>query len=681
MKKVKGKKVMILLLVVILIIGTIVLIKLGGKHGSTEDAGTEQTVAMKEPEGKVLDLTAEQLKELAEATKDVEAPTVETETEEEAETEEVDPNAVNKGNTVEITVYAQDAEENQEYNCGTLKVTAEQLTELKKAASSTTSEIKGVMTVDSMNFIKDKNLQYIQVKSVQTKYSNTSDGVTIENSQVKFNCPALAAFIQLGGYSAEEALTATEVTLPINYSYEDGKLKIQAVVTDDKGVVRMYNMADYELSSEAFDGSDVKVTLAVEETDDGKNHQFVAKDYVNNVPTGGDIEAYYLKNGSFEVRYYEEADDTTYAEDEFDRIGKYEIYYPKELDNSTDTKKYPVIVMVNGTGACASKYKESFKHFASWGFIVIGNESEWTARGGSADKTLEYLLTLNEDKDSIFYQKADTDNIGIVGHSQGGTGTMNAATIQSHASMYKAVVGLSVASSEVKDPYWGFDETKIQAPTLLLASTGTTDSALAPLEGVTYLYNHIPDSVTKFMARRNDVDHGGMLYSADGYVTAWFMWNLKGDEKAAGAFTGDDAEIYQNKYYQDQKTNLEHSESNPAESKGNLTLNTSDSTVGIPALNFVDSGFTFANEAINAAYSMDQNNKLTIESTTEKFFSAELEAFWKALGLSEVDAKAAATLEMNVTYEVTMNVDRSASVQITAAGHVGDSDKQLDLGT
>jgi len=46
-------------------------------------------------------------------------------------------------------------------------------------------------------------------------------------------------------------------------------------------------------------------------------------------------------------------------------------------------------------------------------------------------------------------------------------------------------------------------------------------------------------------------EHGQMLYSADGYVTAWFMWQLQGDEEAEKAFIGDSPEISNNKLYQD----------------------------------------------------------------------------------------------------------------------------------
>lgn len=48
-----------------------------------------------------------------------------------------------------------------------------------------------------------------------------------------------------------------------------------------------------------------------------------------------------------------------------------------------------------------------------------------------------------------------------------------------------------------------------------------------------------------------------MLYKAQGYVTAWFMWQLQGDEEAAKAFIGEDPEIMSNKLYQDQQINIE----------------------------------------------------------------------------------------------------------------------------
>jgi len=35
------------------------------------------------------------------------------------------------------------------------------------------------------------------------------------------------------------------------------------------------------------------------------------------------------------------------------------------------------------------------------------------------------------------------------------------------------------------------------------------------------------------MTRKKGCEHGQMLYSADGYVTAWFMWQLKNVQNPA----------------------------------------------------------------------------------------------------------------------------------------------------
>ena len=60
----------------------------------------------------------------------------------------------------------------------------------------------------------------------------------------------------------------------------------------------------------------------------------------------------------------------------------------------------------------------------------------------------------------------------------------------------------------------------------------------------------------KVMARRIGMDHDHMMYSAGGYVLAWFRWQLMGDEKAARAFIGDAPELLTNPLYQDQQIDI-----------------------------------------------------------------------------------------------------------------------------
>ncbi len=279
----------------------------------------------------------------------------------------------------------------------------------------------------------------------------------------------------------------------------------------------------------------------------GTTTQMVPKDYTETTPTGGEIEAKYLKMGPYEVSYCEEAVDDTFK--------KYEVYYPTELTDSG--RVYPVVVFANGTGVFGSKYKALFEHLASWGFVVVGNEDSESWNGNSSEKSLAYILEQNENRDSVFYQKIDIDNIGISGHSQGGVAVFNAITEHEHSNYYKTAVALSPTNEEqAVSVKWHYDLSKINIPVMLIAGTkGDFETKLViPLEKMISMYDKL--NVDKIMMRKTGYEHGEMLYQADGYVTAWFMWQLQGDTEAAKAFTGDTPEILTNPLYQDQRMEL-----------------------------------------------------------------------------------------------------------------------------
>lgn len=277
-------------------------------------------------------------------------------------------------------------------------------------------------------------------------------------------------------------------------------------------------------------------------------------DYQEKLETGGAVEAKYLKNGVYETAYYEAAAMMSFE--------KFEIYYPNDMASMS---KLPVVIFVNGTGTGGSKYAALQKHLASWGFITVATEEQNAWSGFSAEMSVRYLELLNtyqeqDGKENVFYGKIDMNKIGITGHSQGGIGVINAITDQKHADIYKAAVILSSTETDMAKAFmWDSDSSLINTNTMMIASTGDFDTAISPLESMQKTYNNITNDVTKVLARRNDCDHGEMLYYADGYVTAWFMWHLQGDEEAAKAFVGDDAEILTNPLYQDQQINLQAS--------------------------------------------------------------------------------------------------------------------------
>ncbi len=291
-------------------------------------------------------------------------------------------------------------------------------------------------------------------------------------------------------------------------------------------------------------------------------NSYKEKNYYKYATPYGEIEKKYTPMGGLDVSYDEYKSDNAYK--------KYEIYYPSEMKDKD--VKYPLVIMSNGTGIKASKYTEVFKHLASWGFVVAGNEDENSRTGASSAATLDYVLKLNEDTGSKFYGKIDTDNIGIAGHSQGGVGAINAVTKQSNGNLYKTVFTASMPSSfwgqeNQLGLEWSYDMSKVNIPCFMVAGTGTFDAGktqnptategqgICPLWGLTENYNTIPDSVMKVMAREKGKDHSDMLRYADGYMTAWFTYHLKG-EATADFFSGENAEIVSNTNWQDLKKNI-----------------------------------------------------------------------------------------------------------------------------
>lgn len=284
--------------------------------------------------------------------------------------------------------------------------------------------------------------------------------------------------------------------------------------------------------------------------------------YYNYLETEKELERGYSKLGDNKVSFKS-------FDANNDVLKEYEIWYPSDLENSD--KKYPLVVIANGTGITASKYKAFFKHLASWGFVVIGNEDENSRSGESSSKSLDYVLKLNQDKNSIFYNKIDTDNIGIGGHSQGGVGTINAVNNWDNGKLYKAMYTASATS-----PFWGqegqlgtdwaYDVTKINIPYFFIAGTEyfdageaisieeTSGQGICPLYAMQDIYSKLPTKY-KVMGRLMDIDHGQTYQKADGYMTAWFMYWLKDDLQAGSIFFDDNAEILVNSNWQDVKIN------------------------------------------------------------------------------------------------------------------------------
>lgn len=286
---------------------------------------------------------------------------------------------------------------------------------------------------------------------------------------------------------------------------------------------------------------------------DGNND--IVESYYLNFKSDAPLEMKHSQLGPYETSYIEFASDN-------ESIGKIRVWYPAKLESGS--KSWPMIMVVNASGTPAASYEPFFPRLASWGFIVIGNEDGQTGNGETASLTLDFML--NMPVDSVLSGKIDYDRMGIIGYSQGGAGAICAVTNYENGARYKAMfTGSAAYPTLAKNMGWEYDVSKVAIPYFMAAGTGKSDDSgndsetsyggVSPLSALTANYNSIADDVPKLRARAAGAEHEQMLMRSDGYMTAWMLYQLTGDEEARTVFLGENAEILHNANWQDVEKN------------------------------------------------------------------------------------------------------------------------------
>lgn len=282
-----------------------------------------------------------------------------------------------------------------------------------------------------------------------------------------------------------------------------------------------------------------------------KNLNAVPGDYYAAVKTDKPLESKYTAMGQYPVCSF-----ATAVQGKAFRQCK--IWYPAELE--TSDKQYPAVIFANGTGIPCSKYEPVFEHLASWGFIAVGSDEESSWSGLGASQSLELLVSLGSDKNSVFYNKVNTEQIGISGHSQGGVAVINAVNTQKGGRMFRSAFGASTTKHELSELLkWPYDISRFSIPYFAAAGTEGSDAGdgkdrntgIAPLWSMIENSARMPAYTPSVRARRKDAFHEQMLCKGDGYMTAWFLYTLTGDIEAKNVFAGKNPELKQNQNWQD----------------------------------------------------------------------------------------------------------------------------------
>lgn len=242
------------------------------------------------------------------------------------------------------------------------------------------------------------------------------------------------------------------------------------------------------------------------------------------------------------------------------------IFRPEELSPFGEKIKLPIIAW--GNGACANSPWEHINFLsevASHGFLVIaiGPMPEEGERGGGRSTAsqlldaIDWAIAQNGDPSSPFYNKVDVTRIAVSGMSCGGLQTLEVApdprvttVVVCNSGIIGGGGGMPGMPALTKDHL-----NKLHTPTLYLLG-GESDIAYNNGMDDYQRINHVPVFVANM-----DVGHGGTYGQPHGgefavVATAWYKWQLKGDQEAGKLFTGTPCGLSQSEIWTVDRKNL-----------------------------------------------------------------------------------------------------------------------------
>jgi predicted alpha/beta-hydrolase family hydrolase len=242
------------------------------------------------------------------------------------------------------------------------------------------------------------------------------------------------------------------------------------------------------------------------------------------------------------------------------------IFRPDELSVFGQKKKLQIIVW--GNGACANSPWEHINFLsevASHGFltIAIGPMPQEGQRGSGRSTSsplidaIDWAIAQNSDKASVLYNKIDVSKIAVSGMSCGGLQTLEVAPdprITTAIVCNSGILGNAGGMPGMPDLKKEHLE-KLHTPTLYLLG-GESDIAYKNGMDDFRRINHIPVFVANM-----EVGHGGTYGQNHGgefakVATAWFKWQLKGDQEAGKLFSGNPCTLSQSTIWKVEKKNL-----------------------------------------------------------------------------------------------------------------------------
>lgn len=227
------------------------------------------------------------------------------------------------------------------------------------------------------------------------------------------------------------------------------------------------------------------------------------------------------------------------------------VFAPQDLSVFGKRKKMPVLVW--GNGACSNSPWEHYKflnEISSHGFLVIATgyipmeDGPYMGSRSTSEQQIQavdWVMAQNQDEDSPFYGRVDTDAIAAAGMSCGGLQTLENSADPRFKTLMIMNSGLFVNPAGAMPGMPMPEKDKLQKITVPVIYILGGPEDIAYGNGMDDYYRLT--AVAAFAANY-PVGHGGTYGQPHGGeftvpALAWLQWQLQGDEEAARLFTGD----------------------------------------------------------------------------------------------------------------------------------------------
>lgn len=243
------------------------------------------------------------------------------------------------------------------------------------------------------------------------------------------------------------------------------------------------------------------------------------------------------------------------------------VFRPRDLAPFGGERRLPIVAW--GNGACANspwEHVNFLSEVASHGFLVVAlgpmpTEGERPSGRSSSAQLLEaidWAIARNADRNSPYFGRIDTARVAVSGMSCGGLQALEVAPdprITTLGVFNSGILPTPGGGMAGMPPLTKEQLAKVHTPTLYLLG-GESDIAYGNGMDDFRRIDHVP----VFVGNMN-VGHGGTYQQPHGgefarVATAWYLWQLNGDEQAGRLFTGSPAGLSSSAHWTVEKKNL-----------------------------------------------------------------------------------------------------------------------------